>query len=267
MAFHSLSQQSDTPPGMSFRLTLILLPLLVFVQCFQVSQVLDWKEDGSLDVRWAFRFSKALEQVQSGKQQDSKNGENLSAQVERAKKEIPAKLASLVKDLSLKKINTEFDSGIELSFHVDDYEKFPFDKIKKEDLPLIPRYLPRKKQVIFYFEPIKKTDNGKNDVSAGKGDKRAPKKKEGGEGPVDQPEPGDQMAAMGKQITQLFLYSARYQIFLGRRFNPERIYIKQGEVEKQIEMQKIFDAVMIDLPFFAMYGEKEEPFQIVVQMK
>jgi hypothetical protein len=273
MAFCIMSQQSDNPRGISvrspgfFRLVLVLLPLLVFAQCFQVSQVLDWKDDGSMDVRWAFRFSKALEQVQSGKQQDSKNGENLSAQVEKAKKEIPAKLANLVKDLSLKKIDTEFDSGLELSFHVDNYEKFPFNKIKKEDFPLIPQYFPGKKQVVFYFEPMKKADGRKKDVSAKKGNKRVPAKKDGGAGFVDQPDQGDQMAAMGKQITQLFLYSVRYQIFLGKRFNPERIYIKKEDGEKQIEMQKIFDAVMIDLPLFAMYGEKEEPFQIVVQMK
>jgi len=72
---------------------------------------------------------------------------------------------------------------------------------------------------------------------------------------------------MGKQISQLFLSSVRYQIFLGRKFNPEKIYLRKGREEKPIEIQKIFDATMIDIPLFAMYGEKEEPFEVVVQMK
>ncbi|OHD69375.1 MAG: hypothetical protein A2W19_05545 [Spirochaetes bacterium RBG_16_49_21] len=253
-----------------FRLLLVLLPLLALMHCFQVSQVLDWKDDGSMDVRWAFRFSKALEQAQSDKQQDAKGGENLSSQVEKAKKELPAKLKSLVKNLNLKKIDTEFDSGIEFSFQVADYAKFPFNKLGKEDFPLIPHYLPEKRQVVFYFEPMKKPEDKKKAETAKDEKKGRADNKEGSPGSGtggDQPDSGDQFAAMGKQITQLFLSSVRYQIFLGKKFNPEKIYIKKGKEEKNIEMQRIFDAVMIDLPLFAMYGEKEEPFQVVVQMK
>src|SRR5271157_4611428 len=105
------------------RVAVILLPLLVLTQCFQVTQILDWKDDGSMDIRWSFRFSKALEQAQSTQAQDKKNTENLSSQVEKANKEIPAKLRNLVKNLELKKIDSEFDSGIELTFKIDDYAK------------------------------------------------------------------------------------------------------------------------------------------------
>jgi len=233
----------------------IMLPLLLLTQCFQVTQILDWKDDGSMDVSWAFRFSKALEQAQSGQAQDKKNTETLSFQVEKANKEIPAKLKNLVKNLDLKKVDTEFDSGIELSFQVENYAKFPFGKLQKEDFPMIPQYIPAKKQVIFHFEPMKKQGDQKKDE----------KSKDAKKG--DQPDSGDQMGDMGKQITQLFLSSVRYQIFLGKKFNPLKIYLKKGKEEKSIEIQRIFDVTMIDIPLFALYGEKEEPFDIVVQMK
>ncbi len=239
----------------ALRAGVILFPLLFFTQCFQVTQILDWRDDESMNVRWAFRFSKALEQAQSTQAQEKKNTENLSSQVEKANKEIPAKLRDLVKNLEIKKIDSEFDSGIELSFKIDNYAKFPFEKLQKDDFPMIPKYFPTKKQVVFRFEPMKKPGDQKKEE----------KPKDGKKG--EQPDAGDQFADMGKQISQLFLSSVRYQIFLGRKFNPEKIYLKRGKEEKSVEIQKIFDATMIDIPLFAMYGEKEEPFEVVVQMK
>jgi hypothetical protein len=243
----------------------VILPLLILTNCFQVTQILDWKDDDSMDVRWLFRFSKALEQAQSGQAQDKKNTENLSAQVDKAKNEIPAKLKNLVKNLDVKKIDTEFDSGIELSFMIPDYVKFPFNKLQKEDFPMIPQYIPSKKQVIFHFEPMKKPEDKKKESSGKEAKDRGSDKKEGAQS--EQPDSGDQFAAMGKQITQLFLSSVRYQIFLGKRFNPEKIYLKKATDEKVIEIQRILDIVTIDIPLFAMFGEKEEPFQVIIQMK
>ena len=75
------------------------------------------------------------------------------------------------------------------------------------------------------------------------------------------------MDQMGKQITQMFLSSVRYQIFLGKKFNPDRVVIKEGTVEKKIDIMKISDITLIDLPLFAMFGEKEEPFDMIVYLK
>jgi len=75
------------------------------------------------------------------------------------------------------------------------------------------------------------------------------------------------MNAMGKQITQLFLSSVRYQIFLGKKFNPEKVTIRKGKDEKKLEIQKIIDLTVIDLPLFAMFGEKEEPFDLIIYLK
>jgi hypothetical protein len=243
------------------RLALVLLPLLVFTQCFQISHILDLKDDGSMDVRWVFRYSKALDQAQQGQQQGAeKKGQSLGDMMEKGKKELPASLKGLVKNLTFKKIESEFDSGMEISMLVPDYAKFPFAKIKKEDFPLIPAYLPEKKQMIFHFEPMKKPEDKKKEEKAKGADEKAP-------APDGSAQPDQSMDQMGKQITQLFLSSVRYQIFLGRKFTPDKIVMKKGTVEKQVDFQRISDITMIDLPLFAMFGEKEESFDMIVFLK
>jgi hypothetical protein len=250
------------------RFALVLLPVFLLTQCFQINQILDWQDDGTMDVRWVFRFSKALEQAQKGQQGEEKKEQSLGDMMEKQKKELPDSLKGLVKNLNFKKIENEYDSGMEISFQVPNYEKFPFKKLQKEDFPLIPAYLPEKKQIVFHFEPMKKPEEQKKDdkkkTNSGSADKNVTN--DGGV-PSDQQDPNDQMNAMGKQITQLFLSSVRYQIFLGKKFNPDRVTIKKGKEEKKLEIQKIIDLTVIDLPLFAMFGEKEEPFDLVIYLK
>jgi len=242
------------------RAVLVILPLLLLTQCFQISHILDLKEDGSMDVRWVFRFSKALEQAQQGQQQaGEKKRESLGDMMEKEKRELPESLKGLVKNLVFKKIESEFDAGMEVSFLVPDYAKFPFAKIKKEEFPLIPAYIPDKKQMVFHFEPMEKQGEKKKEKpesDARKGDT------------AEAPPPADQsMEQMGKQITQLFLSSVRYQIFLGKMFNPEKVAVKKGSMEKLVDIQRIGDVSMIDLPLFALFGEEEEPFDMIVSLK
>jgi len=250
------------------RFALVLLPVFLLTQCFQISHILDWKDDGNMDVRWVFRFSKALEQAQKGQGGEDKKEQSLGDMMEKQKKELPDSLKGLVKNLNFTKIESEYDSGIEISFQVPNFEKFPFKKMQKEDFPLIPSYLPDKKQIVFHFEPMKKPDEQKKDekkkTDSGAADKKVT---DDGNVPPDQQDPNDQMNAMGKQITQLFLSSVRYQIFLGKKFNPEKVTIRKGKDEKKLEIQKIIDLTVIDLPLFAMFGEKEEPFDLIIYLK
>lgn len=242
------------------RVSLVILPLFILTQCFQISHILDLKNDGSMEVRWLFRFSKSLDQAQQGQKQGAeKKGESLGEMVEKQKKELPDSLKGLVKNLNLKKIESEFDSGMEVSFLVPDYAKFPFDKIKKEEFPLVPRYVSDKKQIVFHFEPVKKPEEKKEGQNKD-GSKKDPTP--GGSASEDQ-----SMEQMGKQITQLFLSSVRYQIFLGKNLDPDKVVIRKGKDEKKVEVQKISDITMIDLPLFAIFGEKEEPFDLVIYLK
>jgi hypothetical protein len=243
------------------RLALILLPVLLLTQCFQISHILDLKDDGSMDVRWMFRYSKALDQAQQGQQQGAdKKGQGMGDMMEKEKRELPESLKGLVKNLTFRKIESDYDAGMEVSFIVPDYAKFPFDKIKKEEFPLIPQYYPGKKQIVFHFQPMKKPEDQKKESKNAKPEKKEPV--------ADGSSSGDQsMDQMGKQITQLFLSSVRYQIFLGRKINPERIIVKMGKDEKKIDMTRIGDLTLVDLPLFAMFGEKEEPFDMIMFLK
>ncbi|OHD66628.1 MAG: hypothetical protein A2176_05015 [Spirochaetes bacterium RBG_13_51_14] len=242
------------------RMAVIFMPLFLLTQCFQISHILDWKDDGTMNVRWMFRFSKALDQAQQGQKGDEKKSKSLGELMEKEKKELPDTLKGLVKNLNFKNIENDFDSGIEISFLVPDYAKFPFDKIKKEDFPLIPQYQPEKKQVVFHFEPVKKPGEQKKDEKGKEGVKA--------ETPADGSTAGDQsMEQMGKQITQLFLSSVRYQIFLGKKFNPDKVVIKKNKEEKKVDMLRIGELTIIDLPLFALYGEKEEAFDMIVFLK
>jgi hypothetical protein len=242
------------------RLAAIILPVFLLTQCFQISHILDLKDDGSMDVRWLFRFSKALDQAQQGQQQGAeKKGQSLGDMMEKQKKELPDTLKGLVKNLNFKKIESEYDAGMEISFMVPDYAHFPFDKIKKEEFPLIPQYLPAKKQMLFHFEPMKK-DEKKKEAAGNDAEKKEPS-------PDGQPAGDQSMDQMGKQLSQLFLSSVRYQIFFGKKINPEKVIIKKGKDEKKVDMLKIGDLTLIDLPLFAMFGEKEEPFDMIIFLK
>lgn len=236
------------------RMALVLLPLLFVIQCFQINHILDWKDDGSLDVRWIFRFSKALEQAQSSQSGgDKKSAQSMTDMMEKQKKEMPDALKG-VKNLNFKKIESEYDFGMEVSFLVPDYVKFSNPKLKKEDFPLIPQMLADKKQLLFHFEPSKQMDVKKKDEA----------KKEGGDGSAA---PDQSMDQMGKQLTQMFLSSVRYQIFLGKKFNVDRVYFKKGKDEKKLDMLRIGDVTFIDIPLFSMFGESNEPFDMIVQLK
>ena len=245
-------------PAKRFRniaaMALVLLPLFFLTQCFQINHILDLKDDGSLDVRWIFRFSKALEQAQSQSGGEKKSGQSMTEMMEKEKKDMPESLKGLVKNLNFKKIESEYDFGMEVSFLVPDYAKFPNAKLKKEDFPLIPQNIAAKKQILFHFEPSKQMEGKKKDET----------KKEGSEGSPA----GDQsMDQMGKQLTQMFLSSVRYQIFLGKKFNVDRVFFKKGNNEKKLDMLKIGEITFIDIPLFSMFGESNEPFDLIVQLK
>ena len=72
---------------------------------------------------------------------------------------------------------------------------------------------------------------------------------------------------MGKQIGKLFLSSVRYQIVLGKNLKVKSVSVSQDGVEKKLELQTIGEQSMIDLPLFALYGDKELPFDLIVQLK
>jgi len=247
------------------RTLICVLSIGLLTNCFQIMHFLDLKDDGTMMVQWSFRFSKALEDM--GKKGDGSQGPGLSDEMEKGKKDIPAKMGSLVKDLKMETIKSEFDSGLRLSFSIPNFVKADFKSIPDDDFPYFPRYDAKKKQIIFHFQPMKK-DKDKKDEKASASPPPAPEKTEKTEkSEPSEPAKDEGMGQMGDQIGKLFLSSVRYQILLGKNIHPVAATVKQGTIEKKLEIQILGEQTLIDLPLFALYGDKEQPFDLVLQLK
>lgn len=233
--------------------------LASLTNCFSIMHFLDLQENGTLNVQWSFRFSKALEDM--GKKGDKAESGGLSQEVEKGKQELPGKLGSIAKDLKVETLQSDYDSGIRMSFAVPQYLKLDFSKFQEAEFPYMPRYDAAKKQMIFHFTPAKKDKKEEKPAETKMPD--APK-----EGSEETSEPATQGGDdMGKQIGKLFLSSVRYQIVLGKNLKVKSVSVSQDGVEKKLELQTIGEQSMIDLPLFALYGDKELPFDLIVQLK
>jgi len=238
--------------------------LFSFTGCFQITHFLDLKDNGTLEVQWSFRFSKSLDEMKK----DESGG--ISSEMEKGTQDLPQSLGGLVRDLKMDKFSNEFDSGVRLSFVVPDYARIDYSKLKEEEFPILPRFDARKKELIFHFSPLKKDDKDKEEKPVKQ--ERQPAKREGGEempaNPEETPTPSDTSGdEMGKKLGQLFLSSVRYQIILGKNLRPASVVVKRAAEEKKVEAQAIGEQTLIDLPLFALLGDKEQPFDLVVRLK
>ncbi|MBL8020021.1 MAG: hypothetical protein JNM27_10185, partial [Leptospirales bacterium] len=225
--------------------------------CFQIMHFVDLKENGTMDVIWSFRFSKALEEMGKG---DKKGG--LSEGIEKGKKEIPEKLNGIVQNLKVEAIQTEFDSGIQISFAVPNFARVDAAKLQSEDFPYVPSLDTQKKQLVFRFQPMKKDKKEEPSPDAGQA-----KKRETPDAPEESPPKEESMDQMGQQLGKVFLSSVRYQIILGKTLKPSGAIVRQGETQRKLEVQTLGEQSLVDLPLFALYGDKEQPFELVIQLK
>ncbi len=241
----------------------LALSALVLSQsgCFSILHFIDLAENGTLSVQWSFRFSKSLEEMgkKQGDKPDASSG-GLSSEVEKGKQEIPGKLGAVAKDLKVESIQSEYDSGIRVSFSVPQFAKVDFTKVTPEEFPYMPQYVAASRQLIFHFAPVKK------DKKEEKPSETPPPVQGDGDKPADQPA-AEGADDMGKQIGKLFLSSVRYQIVLGRGLRPVSATIRQEGKEKKLELQTLGDQSLLDLPLFALYGDKELPFDLIIQLK
>lgn len=236
--------------------------LLTFTGCFQITHFLDLKDNGALDVQWSFRFSKALDEMKK----DESGG--ISTEMEKGTKDLPESFGGIARDLKMDKFSNEFDSGVRLSFTVPDYAKVDYSKLKEEEFPILPRYDARKKELVFHFSPLKK--DGENAQKEEKPEKReTPPPPSDGDEPASPENTQNENPAddMGKKLGQMFLSSVRYQIILGKNLRAGSVVVKKGAEEKKVEVQTLGEHSLIDLPLFALLGEKEQAFDLIVKLK
>ena len=237
-----------------------LVILAAFTGCFQITHFLDLKDNGSLDVQWSFRFSKALDEMKK----DESGG--ISSEMEKGTKDLPQSFEGIVRDLKMDKFTNEFDSGVRLSFNVPDFAKVDFSKLKEEEFPILPRYDARKKELVFHFSPLKKDEKKEEKEKKPESPAKAEPRGEGEE-PEETPAADNSADQMGNKLGQLFLSSVRYQIILGKNLRASSVVVKKGTEEKKVEAQALGEHTLIDLPLFALLGEKEQPFDLIVRLK
>ncbi|MBN2352642.1 MAG: hypothetical protein JXD23_08760 [Spirochaetales bacterium] len=245
----------------ALKVAVLISTLLVLTGCFEITQVLSWGANDTLDVHWIFRYPTSIEKT--GASQGA--GNDLASQIEDTKKNINDTLGSQVKNLSIKKTETEYDVSQEMSFTVPRYSRLNFGKLEGQDFPFVPVYNAAQKEVVFTFKAVK------TEKPADADDAEAPDATEEADAPpadaTTDDSSGQGMDVMGRQIAKMMLSSVRYQIILGGRMDPRRVIIRKGDKETVIKPVTLDSMIMIDIPLYAVYGEDGEAFSVVVMLK
>jgi hypothetical protein len=229
-----------------FRALISALILLLFANCFEIMHYVDFREDGELVVQWSFRFSKVLDEM------GNKKEGGLSEQMQKGEKEIPQKLGTVVRNMKVEEIQSEYDHGIRVSFTVPDYLRGDFKNPAAAEFPYVPRFESRDRKLVFHFEKMKNENSDAKTSNSG----------------TDKPAASEQPGTnpMKDQFGKLFLSSVRYKILLGSHIHPVSASLRQGTDEKKLEIQFFGEQSLIDLPLFALYGDKEQSFDVVVDL-
>lgn len=233
----------------------LLVMILSFSGCFQILHYIGLNDDGSIDVYWQFDISRSLAEKDAEKnKRENKEAkkDSIMDRIEKTRNEFPDKLKKLVTDLEVKKIEDEYQVGVSISFKAKKYLELP----KENQFNLLPEYNKSKNCLVFNFEPEKRDENGNG--KSGKAQKKDEKAKT--------TDAGDQ--GMQKLLDSIFS-SARYQVVLGGKYEPEKAEIKGRSSGKKIPVSivKIGSQSLIVIPFMSISMAEEKGFDLYVFLK
>lgn len=251
-----------------FRFLLPAFAFFAFTGCFQILHLLTLNDDGTTDVRWRFAMSKSLaDKSKAGGAADSKDKESIEDKIAKSDKEVRDKFQDSVTNLRTTKIDTEWEIGIEMEFRVKDPNKVVAKAQLDEGFPLVPRVIPNAKQLVFYFKP----DEDKKKKEKAKQDKEKEKKTKGGHGNNSESDPaGDEsMDQSFEEIGNMIMSSARYQLFLGGKYEPVSAVVK-GKSSKKVQnitIMKLGNLYLIDFPFMSVHQKENDGYELIVTLK
>jgi len=236
-----------------FKLALILIPLFLFSGCFEIIHVLNLNTDGTIDVRWRFSMSKMFTENKPSEGGDSAD-KDPRQKMDEMKGEIERQIGRSVTNFTSSVTQTDTDLVMEVNFRTRDYVNVKTD----EAFVLMPAYNPQTKQMVFHF---------KGDEKKAQQNPRQPAQTQGeNSGSEEKPDGG--MDEGMKKIGKMILSSARYQIFLGGRYSPDRAYVVlPGNVRKDLTILPIGNLFLIDFPFMSYMPDDKSGFDVVIQMK
>ncbi|HBS04518.1 MAG TPA: hypothetical protein DEA96_06115 [Leptospiraceae bacterium] len=240
-------------------LSLVCILSLGMANCFQIMNYLQFNQDGSLDVTWRFTISKSL--ANASEKSGESDGKDFETEMAQGRKEIEDQLKNRVKDLKVDVISTEYDAGMMIRFSVPDIKKMPdlSQKVGDDKLPAFPVYDPKTHSLKVTFEQDKK-EKPENPAAAADAEIAGDPAGEPGN-----PEGSESSDQMGKELAQMILSSARYQVFISGEV-PVKASAK-GSEEKEIEIVKLGNSYLIDYPFMSSVVAEEQDIDLVIQLK
>lgn len=264
------------------RLPILLLTLLFSLStanCFQILNYIQFNSDGSLDLTWRFTVSASMvdRPGPGGSEQDK---EDFSSQMSQAEAEIQRKLKGSVEKLKIQEINTEYDRGLMISFHVPDARKMPRlnDLPGEEKLPAFPVYDPDSHTLRVTFENEEAETVSADDSSPPSPDSSGDdsSQKDGTEDAnsesnemsneeSDNTEMDSQANQMGEELAKMILSSARYQVIISGAI-PHKAEAVASETQ-ELEIIPLGSNYLIDYPFMSSVVAEKRDVELVIHLK
>ena len=147
------------------RTGLILIFPFLITGCFNIIHYINVGKDGKVQVRWRMSVSSAFAEMgnmqNAGEEQKPSLGENLAE----AKKNISESLKGVADSVDVQKFENDQSQGIDVSLTVKDLATLNAANLPKDEMPIVPIYDAKKKELIFRFtrestEQLKGGDGG-----------------------------------------------------------------------------------------------------------
>jgi hypothetical protein len=237
-----------------FHLISFLFLFITTQGCFEIVHYVDKNSDGTMKVQWMFSISTAFSKEKGA----GVGGDNLGDRIKSSEEEMKNKMKDIADDIEFKSIETEYESGVRMSFTVKDPQKASKVEGFDEGLPILPLWNETKKQLTFKF-------TNKDKMLA----KKLPAKKSKN----DDSDSTEESSESGKEdptqkIVTMIMSSASYKIVLGSNFKPKKVQMHGLSSKKTMDLEIIhFGSVsMIKVPFASILMEETEGFSIIVKM-
>ena len=259
------------------RLAVIGLIPLMISGCFNIVHFIDVGADGKVQVRWRMSISSALAEMGSMNEAPGEQSASLDDDLEEARAEIRESLKGIAEKVQVNKFENDQAQGIDIALTVKSLAGMQSEKLPENEMPIVPGYDAKKKQLVFRFTP-ESASKLKAPGGQGEGDEDAEmaEGEDADEGAEDQESMQGQegmegMEQLGEKLGQLFASSASYDIVVGSGFKVKEAYVRTaaGKRGAQIEVLELGSVSMIRFPLLGMFAspEFEEGFEIVVQMR
>ncbi|MCR9141267.1 MAG: hypothetical protein NXI24_03385 [bacterium] len=260
---------------------IVLLPVMIS-GCFNIIHFVDVDKDGKVQVRWRMSVSSALAEMgamQDGPEQDEPG---LAENLDEAKERIEEGLKGTAEKVAVQKFENDQHQGIDVALTLKSLAAMNEAKLPEDEMPIVPIYDAKKKQLVFRFTP-ENTEQLKGADEEPEPESPEMESKDDADGSMEAsdedamgPDAGEEdpmggLEQLGEKLGQLFASAANYDIFIGSGMPVKEAYIRStsGKRGDTIEIIPLGQTSMIRFPLLGMISDddSDDGFEIVVQLK